>query len=680
MNPFVDDPNEFVPIHNRPQSFGTNSGDIQGDLWRRYQALNYSPNNTGRQTVQDIHHTIDLAIVEKIVDMGHGVLVVEIPNIQENKINDIHNALRALHNDPNIFPDYNHSDIRVEYLNKLSVSKNDSFIGLFKCGDGEYDRYKLVIKSYSMKAAKIFQATIKKTLKNLREQCKEQSFFRKVCESELNIHEFIEGDCYAFAISRSLVHRIKLAKYIFEKIGISLPPQYCMGGNEKSVIAPQRHEGNESLENMKKTKQYQKALANYISTEHNNSMCQDYLTVFMKPRIGGKSLLLHNHVYDSLSLHHGAPFFLLPHQGFVTYRTNIQTLQKVSSDIHHPAGPTGVSFCMMEGNSNSILPEVATSIREKLLWISQLDVTYIGNPNNYGDPTVERDQVEREFSLGPRYCHWRCCTTIFSVPDETVISWEDFCDYGTEEIMHIPIESWDSLFTLYSDIRQEWKIRTHDYPIDGNTEKYFPPTVFAEKWAHKKHPGILSFDNLPHFSKLFGTHPLKKKLQATYTKSYTKICNKKESSGEEDGEHLAVAMNDMCFLANVFHFFLKESPYKGGTVEERGDKKYEEANYTESEAGEEPHSSSSSSSSTRQPFKIIETNEDHTMYNDYDILGTLHGQVPVEQSSFPGKRTIPPGSCIFDSSDAGPPDDVGPPDSDRMRADDDDEETTDESD
>ena len=128
MNPFADS-NEFVPIHSRPQSFNTDSGDAQENSWRKYQALNYSDNNTGMQTVQDIHHTIDLAIVEKIVDMGHGILVVEIPKLHENKIEDIHSTFRELCNDPNIIPDYNHSDIRVEYLNKLSISKNDSGFG-----------------------------------------------------------------------------------------------------------------------------------------------------------------------------------------------------------------------------------------------------------------------------------------------------------------------------------------------------------------------------------------------------------------------------------------------------------------------------------------------------------------------------------------------------------------------
>ena len=111
------------------------------DIRWEYKALNYISNDQYKNTVQSIQYLRDFALLD-IPDMGHGTFVTELPHeLTAGEVVDITQRFKNLRYDPTLFPDYNHPDIDVRRLNKISIADKDSFIGLYKCGEGEADRY-----------------------------------------------------------------------------------------------------------------------------------------------------------------------------------------------------------------------------------------------------------------------------------------------------------------------------------------------------------------------------------------------------------------------------------------------------------------------------------------------------------------------------------------------------------
>ncbi len=352
--------------------------------------------------------------------------------------------------------------------------------------------------------------------------------------------------------------------------------------------APYTHGENKEVLKMKNLKKYRQVLKNYISPKKNTDICQDHAIVFIKPRLEGGALLLFNHVYDNLALHHGAPYFLRPQQGFVTYNMGIETLRKLTVNLKDPASPIGVTFQRIHNAKLDISMDEQMSIRSKVQWLSQLDITYITNPIFYGDPMAEKEDVEKKFLLGPKYSFWRCCVTIFSAPDESAVSLEDFSAYCVQQKLYLPLDLWGDAISYYTAVRQEWQIRLREQAVDNDTLANFPPAKLKPAWAHPEYKEILTFDRFPLFASLFCTHPRKVKIQAVYEKNKGKDEDKdgEKDQNAVDGERLEIWNNDLKFLLQLLDFFVEQSPQDVHTVEERSQKQYEDATYTESESSD----------------------------------------------------------------------------------------------
>jgi len=769
----------------------SSSGSSGSRGWDEYQALNFVDNVRRKHTVNKIKYIVDLAIIAKVDDMGHGILTVDVPMLPENDMERIEKNFRRLCYDPKIFADFNHSDIRIDRLNKLTVSKDDSFIGLFKCGDGEEDRYKIVVKSHSMRSSRIFQAGITKTLKQIKDTCsKGPGHFRSVCDSELNVKQFLEGEPYKNVIKRSLCHRLKLMKYIFDKCGISVPNRTTVNEqNKKPVIGPYktprvessshaagipgiRHgptisssshyggartddESNDSdinelekamatsyiptntfsslwigstgkqrgvggyissggldstrkgghssnartaansaskdrqddiIEQLKHNKLYTSALNQYISLINNPESCRDYKIAFLQARPEDNSMWLFNHAYDRLSLHDGAPYFMLPQQGFYSYKTDAGSMRKAAVSLRHPACPLGVSFQRIEG---TVPPSVAMgtgatqaqmAARERVVWMSQLDVSYLTNPVFYGDSAAEKEKVEEEFSLPPKSSFWRCCVTIYTPPDESSVPLDDFSAYVTGRTVHLPIDLWTSFFETYHHARQEWKYRINEYSVCMDSLAHFPPSTLRSAWADPEYTSVLDFSRFPNLTSIFSAHPRKRKLQAVYESSTRGLGDRemdhddakdkrKKWISEYDGDHMEVLSSDIKFVLDILYFFQDRSTPGVTTVEERGQLAYENAHYTESDSSDVdrymkrdmPTSASSArmgngsaaSSSSLQGHTSGTYRYEAPMSNLYDVIGAgskagsrrMHGDAGI----------IGNGASDSDSHDA-PPD------------------------
>ena len=658
-----------------------------------FYAMNHRKSDVDKHTVMSISSNIHLTGLARIGDMGKGVLVVEIPNIPVNDINRITRKFKKLACDPFLFVDYNHRSIEIKKLRRTCMGPGDCSIGLYSTGSGAIDRYSIVVRSFSIQASTVFNAGVLETLKNIREICeREKVSFPEICQSPIVGPEFLTGSYYEKTMKKSLLHRLAVARYIFEECEICIPDNFVQEkdlgensrdggfrGHEASSSRSGEYDGAKSLLGGKKNQRfsgryyaprgfkcslkkredkseemgevfqtedessvehpsiwqrfghglglvnssrprkkdvcsdgydssavsfsnpgehdasYSRAVSQYVSVFENEDFCRDYPIVFLKLNGTSKSLLLFNHVYEPLSLHEGAPFFGSPTAGFYTYQVDPNSLRELRPNLQHIGAPISVPFIREEVEDTILDEECIDDVVEKVKWLSQISIAYIANPSFYRNLDEEMCEVEKSFILGHHSCLWRCIYTIYSPPDEKNLTLEDFSNFGQEQVLQLPIETWETLFGRYMYVFREWEGRIK---LDGVTEKTlddFPPSDIREEDAHPKFKKILTFDSFPPFTELFNVQPRTRLVHASYrrTKEHKSLLEKemlskaaiptslnpvKEEEAESmnvpiDKGSLCVERENLAYLLKIFQFFFYEKP-KPSSLEYREKESY----------------------------------------------------------------------------------------------------------
>jgi hypothetical protein len=536
--------------------------------WKIYRAMNYCEGDQKKHTVTNITTNFDLTELVKIDNMGHGVLVVNIPPIPENDIAKISATLRCIKTDPSLFPDYNHPDIELEKLADTCIGMGDCFVGIFSCGSGDHDRFALVVKSYSIRASLKFQTLILNGLETSRSKIHEdKGDFVTYCETPINGPAFLGDDVYRKTMEISRTHRLRVARYIFTHCDIKLPSRYCGDMGDADIPIPSIFGRNSShhkyadppkklpvgpmdikipLEELPITELlgygltllpttqsgedidgempncersshlYKLGVRKYISIVSRE--CNDYPVVFISQRGNSHSLLLFNHVYEPTALHCGAPYFTDPGHGFFTYKTDSEKFRSIPHNIHHVGAPLGVPFSRDFAGEN-LSNEMDHIMSMKLFWNSQLSIYYLAHPDYYGKTDQCMQKLETAFELGERSYFWRTWVIVFSPIDESKIGLDEICDFAANDVINIPMDLWDGLFQRYMAVYREWKTRIYTRGMADVSQDLFPPSRYRISDVHPVYNTIIQFAKFPSFSSLFSNHPPVVKVHAAYRTS-----------------------------------------------------------------------------------------------------------------------------------------------------------------